>query len=464
LAMPASRNIVAVATARRFTMFRLADAERSLGDLTRDLRRPSTRPDAPSVRWCLFFWTTCPRSFVFQLRKLASVLSSKTSLNNSGMAIMLLECGKDACAALQDKLPTLGQGRCYRALPHRFRWHSEVCHSEPGPGRHCSTVGICFAGPRHGSPQPPNAVLAEQAAEIKSLKEEVDMMREVQAARRMARAPPAQTPHASLPSARGPTARPCSIYGPCHIAASTECGTLAGPCLHPGADAANGSHARTTQTSTCTNARTNTCMHARTTQHTHDKPRQILAKPRETSLAPIAMQPTGSPTVQLSQYPSILPTFTCSVLPCADPEADTIAIAKDVHHWSSSSLHVCTDDAQTQAAARGYMYVHKEGTGPMPLQAEVIPVAHHSAADRSSPHRKDYGVFFCTRTHARTHMPGQEYVGTTSAPAKPSQDEGEWDVMSNEGQVLPVSGDALPDLNRACHPEVVDSSFYTDER
>ena len=36
--------------------------------------------------------------------------------------------------------------------------------------------------------------------------------------------------------------------------------------------------------------------------------------------------------------------------------------------------------------------------------------------------------------------------------------------MSNEGQVLPVSGDALPDLNRACHPEVVDSSFYTDER
>ena len=38
----------------------------------------------------------------------------------------------------------------------------------------------------------------------------------------------------------------------------------------------------------------------------------------------------------------------------------------------------------------------------MPLQVEVIPVAHHSAADRSSPHRKDYGVFFCTRTHART--------------------------------------------------------------
>jgi hypothetical protein len=66
-------------------------------------------------------------------------------------------------------------------------------------------------------------------------------------------------------------------------------------------------------------------------------------------------------------------------------------------------------------------------------------------------------------SHARTHMPGQEYVGTTPAPAKPSQDEGEWDVMSNEGQVLPVSGDALPDLNRACHPEV-DSSFYTDER
>ena len=166
----------------------LADAERSLGDLTRVLRRPSTRPAfLPSGGVLLDDLPThlrlpAPKGGV------SIVVKDIPETSRHGYNCCMPE-GCTCNAALQDKRPTLGQGDVIGRT--HIAWHSEVCHSEHAPGRHCSTVGIWFAGPGHGSPQPPHAVLAEQAAEIKSLKEEVDMMREAQAARRMARAPPA---------------------------------------------------------------------------------------------------------------------------------------------------------------------------------------------------------------------------------------------------------------------------------